>query len=361
MIGESHNHPGPERKQHDVGAAEDRVAPDSGRLAEGRAKRGRAALWLVLYALVGLGLGSLFAWLALRGLDWSTVGHALGHASLPEFLAALVLLSAAGFIRAFRWRLLFVRVRVSALRLYLVENAGFGANSISPVRLLAEPVQIGLLVIKDRIPSEDVLASLGLNKASDVAVTLVLAAVGLFMFPPLAPLRPHVAISAGVVAAITVFCLALVPLSGVFRGLRRLWLLRMFLRMMKVVDVTKGRVALSMVLGAGYWLAFGFVGLVIARAVGLDLPFIAVLLVSVATIVFSTSVPGLPGGFGNFEWAAMSLLGLWNVPPEVALTFGLLLHLVWLIPPIVIAAVVLPLDGVRSTRSLRGLMGRTRA
>jgi uncharacterized membrane protein YbhN (UPF0104 family) len=305
-----------------------------------------------------LGLGSLFAWLALRGLDWPAVGRAIGRASILWCLVALVVFCAAGLIRAFRWQILFVRVRVSALRLYLVENAGFGANSISPVRFLGEPVQIGLLILKDRLRSEDVLASLGLNKASDVAVTLAVGVLGLFLFPPLAPLRIHVALAAGGVGAIALACLALLPLSRAFPVLRRRWLVRKFLKMMKVVNITKGRVALSMAMGVAYWLAFGVVGLVIARAVGLSLPFAAILLVAIVTVVFSTSVPGLPGGFGNFEWAAVSLLSLWNIPGEVALTFGLLLHMVWFIPPIIIAAVVLPLDGVRSIKAMRGLVRR---
>ena len=48
-------------------------------------------------------------------------------------------------------------------------------------------------------------------------------------------------------------------------------------------------------------------------------------------------LPGLPSGIGPFEAAAVAFLGFYGVGKESALAFGLIIHMGFFIPPIIIA------------------------
>ena len=84
------------------------------------------------------------------------------------------------------------------------------------------------------------------------------------------------------------------------------------------------------------------------RALGLDLPVVAALLV-LAVVQLGTAVPSTPGKVGVFQYLSVLALGPFGVGQGVALSYGILLHLVSYAPPIVLggAGLWVELPGLR--------------
>ena len=77
-----------------------------------------------------------------------------------------------------------------------------------------------------------------------------------------------------------------------------------------------------------------------------------------AAILFSTSVPGLPGAFGTFEFATIKLLSLWGTTTGTAFTYAIVLHLLLFLPSVFIALVVLPREGWISVGQFRAMLAQ---
>ena len=118
--------------------------------------------------------------------------------------------------------------------------------------------------------------------------------------------------------------------------------------------------AASFALTSAYWILLAPVGLILARGLGIDISFGEAMVTVLGAIFFSTALPGLPGAVGTFEFATVSLLALWGVPKELALTFAFILHLLLFLPPTIIAAFVLPREGLHSVGAIRNMMERRR-
>lgn len=67
------------------------------------------------------------------------------------------------------------------------------------------------------------------------------------------------------------------------------------------------------------------------NAFHLELPLIATLVLQGITVL-SVAVPSSPGYVGVFEYATIAALAIFAVPREVAVGFGLALHMAWFIP-----------------------------
>jgi glycosyltransferase 2 family protein len=75
-------------------------------------------------------------------------------------------------------------------------------------------------------------------------------------------------------------------------------------------------------------------------AFGIDLPLEAALLLLVGLQV-GISLPTLPGTIGVFEYVCVVVLALWGVERTLAFSYGLLLHAVVMIPPMLVALLFL--------------------
>ena len=85
---------------------------------------------------------------------------------------------------------------------------------------------------------------------------------------------------------------------------------------------------------------------VLAQGMGIELSIFQATIVALGAIFFATALPGLPGAVGTFELAVVEILALWDVPRELGIGFGLILHLVLLGPTTIFAIVVLPREGI---------------
>ncbi len=309
---------------------------------------------------LGVGLGALLGWLAVRGVDWSRVWGALGGFSPVVLVAAILVVLLSGYVRAMRWRVLWTTERVSAFRLFLIENAAVGLNNLSPVRALDEPLEFGILALRDRLPSGSIIATMMMSRIQDLAFTLVFVAVALVTLPSLLRFTPVIVFTGLFFTGWLVLLLTLDRVIARFPTLRRIALLASFEEAVRGLWSRKPRMAAALGLTAAYWLLLGPAGWLLARETGIEISLYLVLVVVIGAIFFSTAVPGLPGAIGTFEFAAVSLLDLWGVPKEPALTFAIVLHLVLWLVPVSFTLVVLPREGLRSVRAIREVMGRWR-
>jgi hypothetical protein len=82
--------------------------------------------------------------------------------------------------------------------------------------------------------------------------------------------------------------------------------------------------------------------------------------VTLGVMFFSSAVPGLPLALGTFEYAVVTLLGLWDIGREQAIAFSLLLHGILFLPPIFFAIFFLPREGLLSIARIKALATSTR-
>lgn len=320
----------------------------------GPRRLGRIALWGG-GAVGASAIGVVFLWFALRQLDWGAVNHALAVASIPHLLAGLGLVMAGFIVRAIRWRLLLHDRRASTLRLVLVENTAVGVNSLTPIPVLDEPTRLGLLAIHG-IPVGTVLATMATMRTFELASQAVIGLVGLTFLPPLWAFAPYIlaAASVSVVAMVALFTVA--PLLRRVPALYRLPLARDFSSGVAVMRQSPFRTLAAFVCSGAYAIIVGLGGWMIAMGLDIQLGILALTVLSLAVIFFTDWIPGLPGAVGTFEFVAVHLLGLWGVDRSAAFGYAIVLHVVFFVPPLVVAAVYLPYAGFRSMGAVMGLV-----
>ena len=314
----------------------------------------------VAQIFLGIGLGLFLGWLAIRGLDWGEVRHALAGLTPLFLILALAIFLLGTYLRAARWRLLFVRERITVFRLFLVENAGIGLNSISPVRILAEPFQLGILTLRDRLPGAAVLVSMAVARVMDTVVNVVVVVAGVAVYAFLLPFAPFVGV--GVLASSAGILLLFALGMGGRRvpWVRRLPMLLTFPHALKTLGGARKPLLLALVLSFSYWGLIGMSAWFVSRGLGMEVDIFFVVVMVQAAILFSTSVPGLPGAFGTFEFATVKLLDLWGTPQELAFSYALVLHLLLFLPSVFIALVVVPREGLTSMGAIRWAMNQLR-
>ena len=304
-------------------------------------------------ALLGIGIGGALGWLAIRGADWNGVRDAIADLSPWVLGAAFGLTLASSWLRAMRWRYTWVGYNVSTVRLFGVENASLGINNVSPIRMWDELASLAMLVVRDRLPAGAVVATIVMTRAQDLVFTLSFVVVSLLSAPELTEFaRP--------VAFVSVFFFAMLMIV-----LNLGWVVRRFPLFERIPGVTsfggavsallarKRRLVLTFGLTAAYWLVLGPVAWVLGRAMGIELSLFHFTLVSLGSVFFATATPGLPGAVGTFEFAAVRLLSVWDVPQGTALGFSVVLHMVLFLPPVIIAMFVLPREGMVSLAAWR--------
>ena len=309
-----------------------------------------------VYMALGLALGSLFVYLTIRGIDWAEVRAQLASTSPVMLLAALALTLLSAFLRALRWRLLFIKTRISVLRLFPVEMAGLGLNNISPVRLLDEPAILTMLTLRDKLPAPTVVATLLMSRVQDIAVSLCLISAAIALEPAVAE-RAGAAVPVSVLLILTL--IVLLNLGRIARRVGPIGRIPGLLAYSAAVDnvMRNKRRLLSTSTLSLYPLMLGPAAWALANGMGVEINLFQATIVAVAAVLFSTTVPGLPGAFGAFELAVQEILSLWGVPRELGFGFGLVLHLTFFLPPIAFAVLVLPREGIGLMQNWRRLAG----
>lgn len=295
----------------------------------------------------------LLVWV-LYDVDWSA---ALGHirrANFPLLVAMVVVATLPFGMRAVRWQLMLRDTdgaRLPLLPLWRAVAVGFMANNLLPARA-GEFARAWIVSRATSVRVTTALASIVVERVFDALVL-----VGFLVVALVAPAFPADAQVGGVAlrrlalftgaafGAVLVACVIIVvrpaPWIAVLHSVGTRLLPERFAT--KLIDGadglvaglavlrTPGRlpgvlawsVALWLVNAASFWLGF--------RALNLDLPFEAALLLQ-GLIAFGVAIPSSPGFFGVFEAVAIVGLAFYGVPKDHAVSYAVTYHLTTFVP-----------------------------
>jgi uncharacterized protein (TIRG00374 family) len=321
-----------------------------GTFAAVSSRRARAAV-----AIVGIAIGVVFLWLAVRGADLAAVRRALADADL-----ALVLLAVAAFgvvygFQATRWRSVAGTPGVGPARFYEMTVSGVAVNNVLPGRI-GDLLRARWLGLAARIPAGRAFGTVVIDRACDLVVLVALLLVGI---AAVASAGWLVNLAAGgvllVLAVGTVFLFSRFYVGARDRGRRRRGLVRRLVRdavetLAEPID--RRRTAAWLALSVGAWASWSVAGLVVARSLGIELSLADALFVA-AVLNLGSAIPSSPGFVGTYEWLGVAALGLLGIDHEPALAFTILLHAAWWVPTTLAGGVALVVRGARRLRRAR--------
>jgi len=349
-------HPSASAHRHDLwrgltvgdglnGGAEDGDVPQ--RRLQGR-------LRIVLGALISLGCLVL----VLRGVQWDAVAAAFGSLRLLPLAAAVALEFLTFWAIAARWQRLYAPHQPpSRARLFEILTVAQLVNGVLPAKL--GPLVRGYLAGKGE--AEGVAFALTTIAGEKLAegASLLLVGAGLLPFVPLAGwLRPATYIGAGLLlAALVAVAWVAFHQEAVGRLLGRLlgrWphLLGTAEAVLDALAVWRDRRAVAALAGWSLliWAMTALLNQVLLWSLGIDAPPAAPLLLLVV-LQIGVRVPSSPGSIGVFHYLSVLVLALFGVERDLALSYGVLLHLVTYLPPSLVGIAYL----LRSGYSLRRL------
>ncbi len=315
-------------------------------------RRAVAAGRVVIGIAVSVGLG----WLAVRGLDWGQVGETFSSVSVPLLTLAVVVFILASYVRAARWRILFVNGQVSINRLFVIQNVGIGLNNVFPIRVASEPVQLAILSLRDGVRPSIALATLGMERVIDVVASTLILAVAFFLVPEMDEFAVYVwgALGFSVVCVLLVRLLAWSDTGLPWIG--RLRFLSSFTRAVRDLERERLRLTVSTAMSVGYWLIVGTTAWILAGSIELSISPITATMVIMGTIFFATAVPAAPAAIGTFEFAVVYVLEFVGVDRQSGFGFAVITHAVFFLPPTLMAAVFLPREGIGSLGKLQAIV-----
>lgn len=324
---------------------------------------------------LGLIISAIFLWLAFRKVDFTLVWQRLRTANLAYVALGIVAYFLALFVRTWRWKVLLLPMkRISLLRLFPVLSAGYMANNIYPARA-GDLLRTVLLRKKEEVPISASLATIIVEHLFDGIAILALVLLNLGQLTNFAPNSQWVGIietSAfwvglvfGLILLVFVSMVLLPekmhrfttwvinhlvpaklrePVGGIIEkftiGLR---VLRSPLQSLLVMLQS----VMIWVVEAGlYW--------GVMKAMGLQLSFQSLLMV-VGIVNLVLLVPAAPGGLGTFDAATKSMMELFGVSPENALSYALLLRVALWLPVTLVGAFFFVKEGFGLTTDLQSI------
>ena len=303
--------------------------------------------WAILGMVVSAGV---IYWLAVT-LDLRQVLSALKGIHAGWVAAGMLAVFLTMGARALRWHALLglsYATRQETLRVLVL---GQVLNLILPARL-GDLARV-YLIARAGCPSQaQALGSVALEKLLDVLLLVALALLLSFWHPLPAwitvPARVTALLSGILLAGLLALLLLrrhlvaagdrlwrLIGLAGGRPGAALGWLCRHSARFLDALDALRNRRIL--VAAAGWslivWLLGALTNLILLKAFAMPAS-MGVALLLLVVVQTGVAVPSLPGRIGVFEGLCLAVLTLFQVDAPLAVSYGLVLHAVVLLPPL---------------------------
>jgi uncharacterized protein (TIRG00374 family) len=318
----------------------------------------------VLGALIGLAISIGAGWLALRHVSLHEVWRALQEAHYWYLIPAFVALSAGVLFRVARWRAMFPGPeRPGFMPTFWALVLGLFANNVLPARL-GEIARMAALSRETGLRRTQVITTIAVERVFDLAALGLIALVTLPLVPS-GSLRRNLWIACAVIF-VAVFGIMLgvasararslgerlvrrLPVIGGARGERTVASLRAGL------DSLHDKRVLAIVMGwsLASWTALGVSNYFVLSMFDTGAPWHAAVLALLATNL-AMVVPSSAASIGVFEVAARASLTAYGVPAALALSFGLVLHAVNIIPTLPLGAAALARVGLSGRELVSG-------
>jgi uncharacterized protein (TIRG00374 family) len=268
-------------------------------------------------------------------------------------LAALLLITSIG-LRALRWRLLFrPHATPGVVNLYGSLNVGYLINGIVPLQV-GDLGRAYVLSELEGISATRSLSTVIVERILDVFILLLL----LLALVPFLDIPDWAAAPAVLIGLVFTAVLIAIFLS-VWQRPRMLSLVEWALRFLPAparpklhqvaataldgfaVLTRPGTALLLFVFSGAIWLTVALLTYTGTRAFDLGVGFDAAVLLVVATS-FGFFVPSSPGSFGVYHAIAIgTLTSVFDVPRHDAVSYALVIHLVFYLPPVLTGAAFL--------------------
>jgi uncharacterized membrane protein YbhN (UPF0104 family) len=319
----------------------------------------RGQQWVRLALGLAISAGAL--WLAGRHVDWAVTWQVLAAARLPLLLAAILVQCTSYLLSAARWQALFPEpAAVPVFRLVQVLLVAQLVNTALPFRL-GPLARASLVGTRD---DQGIALTLTTVAGEKLLETLTLAA-GLVLTMIVLPLPPWVQQAGLTVALLSAGALVIVLALSHSRQRLEGWLVRLGGRVagtsMILLEVMGAwlkpvRAGQLILWTAALWLLGTGVNLLVLLALGL--PGRAdIALVLLVLLQLGARVPGAPANLGLFESLCVAGLAWFGVAAGPALSYGLALHAVVLLPGLLGGAWALWHDAVLRARLRHATQG----
>ena len=305
-----------------------------------------------LVALVGVPVGVVFLWLAVRNADLDAVGDTLREADAGLVALAIAAFGVVYLFQAARWRRIAATFAVRLARFYEMTVSGVAVNNVLPGRL-GDFLRARWLALDSGMASGKAFGTVILDRAFDLVVLVGLLIVGIAAVASSTWLAQLAAAGAVVVLGIAgVLLFSRVYIGRRERDRHERGLVRRLVRdTVERLAEPLGRRHLVIWLGLSLaaWAIWAVAALLVARSLGIDLSVTEALFVT-AVLNLGSAVPSSPGYVGTYEWLGVASLGLLDIDHESALAFTILVHAAWYVPTTLFGAVAL---GTRAAVRLR--------
>jgi uncharacterized protein (TIRG00374 family) len=303
-------------------------------------------------ALVGVPIGLVFLWLAVRNADLDAVWDSLRAADAGLVALAIGAFGIVYLLQSARWSRIAATPAVGLARFYEMTVSGVAVNNVLPGRL-GDFLRARWLGLAARMPAGKAFGTVILDRAFDLVVLVGLLVVGIAAVASSQWLVELAAAGAVVVLGfVGVLVFSRTYIDRRDRDRRERGLLRRLVRdTVERLAEPLGRRHLLVWIGLslGAWAMWAVAALLIAHSLDVELSLTDALFVT-AVLNLGSAVPSSPGYVGTYEWLGVASLGLLDVGHEQALAFTILVHAAWYVPTTLFGAVAL---GARGARQLR--------
>lgn len=297
--------------------------------------------------LLGVAVSLTALYLSVVGIDYGSVWANLTQANLPILGLAMASVAINNIAKAWRWKLLLGErgVVVSLWRLLHLHLVGQMLNQLLPAR--AGDFSRVYLAGDLGVARAFVLGTLAIEKTIDM---LCYVLIGLLLLL-LMPLPDWVSQPAYLLTLTTAVALAGLVLAALYR--QRLshlpgWLagrLPAHLRDRAEQMIGDGLASLHVLAGSHsavritfmtgmIWITAVLTNYLVLRALNVAAPPIASVLV-LFVLVAGITISSVPGQIGVFEYLCVLSLALFGVDQASALSFGVVLHILVFLPPVI--------------------------
>ena len=305
---------------------------------------------------LGLAVGALFIWLALRGTDFEGVKASFKAANYRYLIPVVFLSIIVQIVRSYRWGVIVEPLeKIGQGTLFSITSVGFMAITLLPVRM-GEIVRPYLISRKSTVKLGSALATIVVERIFDMLTLMLLLLFVLMMVE----LPEWVFRAAYAILLIFIPFLFLLIFLAVKREIsvkgfdriagklppafasRLMRLFHSFLDGLQILPDWKKTVYLSF-LSLFIWGLIGMLTYILFSSFASmsELPLAAGYTVLIITAL-GVALPTAPGFIGNYHFSCVLGLTLFGIPKTDALTFAIVLHFIQLSVVIVLGLTSLP-------------------
>ncbi len=304
--------------------------------------------------LAGLLLSLLLVWFSLRGIDPVEVYIELQKTDYLFVAGSMIVIVLTQIMRVIRWNLFLKPLEnIDPYTIFSVSNVGFLAIVAIPARL-GELVKPYLITKKSHIPMGSAIATVFAERMLDITPLLIIAAI-VFGVNPLPPWLFRsglifVAVMTGMLSFLALIFIRKEKAKAILAWITNPLPERYAILLNQLVDHfikgfsgVKDRTLLSITvaISAAIWLANAAAIYLFFLAFHFNLPLTAAFVLMIV-LILGIAIPSAPGFIGNWHYACILGLGIFNVTKTSALSFALLYHAISIGVIIVLGLISLP-------------------